>query len=286
MSEEEKVLEGQEDDNLAVDESINDQEVDGDAAAEKQEVQKVEAEEEEIVVTIGDEEPEQQDVDKAPEWVRELRKNQRDLQKRNRELEERLKKQSEPEKTVLGAKPTLEGLDFDTDKFEEALTSWYENKRKYEAEQEDQRILEEEQKIAWQGRLDSYVGQRDELGVKDFEDAETDVQNVLSKTQQGIILQGAENSARVIYALGKHPAKAKELASIIDPVRFSFAIAKLEEKLKVTTKKPATAPEKKITGSSAVSGGDSTLEKLRAEAEKTGDFTKVTAYKRKIRNSK
>ena len=50
------------------------------------------------------------------------------------------------------------------------------------------------------------------------------------------------------------------------------------------TKKPTTQPEKKVTGATGSvsnSGGeDEQLDKLRAEAEKTGDLSKVVAYKR------
>jgi hypothetical protein len=83
--------------------------------------------------------------------------------------------------------------------------------------------------------------------------------------------------------MGKSPAKAKELAAITDPVKFTFAIAKLEAQLKVTPRKAPPAPEKQIRsiGGVPMSGAvDSTLERLRDEAAKTGDMTKVIAYKR------
>jgi hypothetical protein len=119
--------------------------------------------------------------------------------------------------------------------------------------------------------------------VRDFDDAESTVLSTLSVTQQGIIVQGADNSALVVYALGKNPAKAKELAGITDAVKFAFAIAKLETQLKVQAKsKSAPPPEGKVrSGSAPISGSvDSNLERLRAEAEKTGDMSKVAAYKR------
>ena len=79
-------------------------------------------------------------------------------------------------------------------------------------------------------------------------------------------------------------AKAKEIAAIKDPVKFAFAIAKLEAQLKVSTKKPAVQPEGRIQGNARPSGTiDSTLERLREEANKTGDYSKVMEYKRKKR---
>ena len=89
----------------------------------------------------------------------------------------------------------------------------------------------------------------------------------------------------VVYALGKNPKKAKELASITDPGKFAFAVAKMEAQLKVNPAKRPPAPERAITGSSAPISGTvgSTLERLRAEAEKTGDMTKVIRYRNQLR---
>ena len=79
----------------------------------------------------------------------------------------------------------------------------------------------------------------------------------------------------------KNPAKAKELSSITDPVKFAFAVAKLEAQLKVTPRKAPPPPERAVRGTAPVSGTvDSTLERLREEAARTGDMSKVMAYRR------
>ena len=247
--------------------------------------------EEEVVVQIGEESPpqEEEDVAKAPEWVRELRKAHRDQQRENRKLKEQLEQMSGTgTKTVeLGSKPTLEDADYDADAYERKLAAWYEQKREYE---DQQRKVEEEkrkQTEAWKSTLDTYSQKRQELKVKDYEDAEMIVQDELSNTQQGMILQGADNPALLVYALGKNPSKAKELASIQDPVKFAFAVAKLETQLKVTNRKASTKPESQIVGKAPKSGTvDSNLERLRAEAERTGDYTKVVAYKKNKRAAK
>lgn len=247
--------------------------------------------EEEVVVQIGEESPpqEEEDVAKAPEWVRELRKAHRDQQRENRKLKEQLEQMSGTgTKTVeLGSKPTLEDADYDAEAYERKLAAWYEQKREYE---DQQRKVEEEkrkQTEAWKSTLDTYAQKRQELKVKDYEDAEMIVQDELSNTQQGMILQGADNPALLVYALGKNPSKAKELASIQDPVKFAFAVAKLETQLKVTNRKASTKPESQIVGKAPKSGTvDSNLERLRAEAERTGDYTKVVAYKKNKRAAK
>lgn len=246
-------------------------------------------ESDEVVVTIGEETPPTDDEQhaQAPEWVRELRKKNREDQKRIRELEERLSAATgaETKPVQLGAKPTLEACDYDAEKYEAELEQWYQRKRKVDeaaAQAEAERKAQDE---AWQAKLSSYNKAKTELKVKDFDDAEGTVQEALSTTQQGIILQGAENPALVIYALGKNPKKAQELAAIKDPVKYAFAVAKLETQLKVTNRK-APPPERTVQGTGSKSGAvDSTLERLRAEAEKTGDYTKVTAYKRQKRQA-
>jgi inosine/xanthosine triphosphate pyrophosphatase family protein len=110
----------------------------------------------------------------------------------------------------------------------------------------------------------------------------------LNQTQQGIIVQGADDPALLVYALGKNPKKLQELSSISDPVDFAFKLAKLEAQLKVTNKK-APSPETRVKGAkTGVSSGssDKVLERLRNEADKTGDYTKVLSYKKKLQNTK
>jgi hypothetical protein len=239
-------------------------------------------EEEEVVVSIGEEAPPPEEHTQAPEWVRELRKTNRELQRQNRELQGKLQAApSETKPVVIGNKPKLEDHDYDADKYEEALTSWFDRKRQADDVNARQEAEVVNQQKAWQSRLDGYGKAKAELRVKDFEDAEEAFQQVSSITQQGVVLQGADNPALVIYALGKNPKKAKELCDIKDPVKFAFAVAKLEKELKVTNRKQAPAPERVVTGTGRSSGAvDSTLERLREEAARTGNMTKVIAYKR------
>jgi hypothetical protein len=237
--------------------------------------------EDEVVVSIGEEPPPPEEQTRAPDWVRELRKSHRDLQRRNRELEEKAKAVAVEQKPQVGKKPTLEDLDYDAERYEAALSSWYDQKRRADEVEGKAREAAAAQDRAWQAKLDSYGKAKAELKVRDFEDAEHFAQETFSVTQQGVMLQGAENPALVIYALGKNPTKAKELSSISDPVKFAFAVAKLEAQLKVTPRKAPPPPERAVRGTAPVSGTvDSALERLREEAARTGDMSKVMAYRR------
>lgn len=241
-----------------------------------------EGEPDEVIVSIGEEAPPPEEQTHAPEWVRELRKTNRELQRQNRELQGKLQStaQTETKPVVLGKKPSLEEHDYDADKFEVALADWFERKRQADESNAKQEAEVMNQQKAWQAKLDGYGKAKAELRVKDFEDAEAVAQELFNITQQGVVLQGADNPALVIYALGKNPKKAKELSDIKDPVKFAFAVAKLEKELKVTNRRAAPPPERIVSGTGRVSGAvDSTLERLREEAARTGNMTKVVQYK-------
>lgn len=243
--------------------------------------------ESDLIVTLGEESPpsEQHEESRAPEWVRELRKTNRELQRQNRELQDKLKA-TEPaaRATEVGQKPTLEGCDFDGERFESELTAWHERKRQADSERQEREQAEQKAQADWKAKLDAYGTAKAALKVRDFDDAEDAIKATLNVTQQGVILQGAERPELLVYALGKNPAKAKELAAITDPVKFAFAVAKLESQLKVQPRKAPPLPERPVRGSAPSSGAvDSQLERLRADAERTGDYTKVAEYRRQQR---
>ncbi len=155
----------------------------------------------------------------------------------------------------------------------------HERKQKVEAFEAEKKQAVENQQESWAKRQVRYTERKAEHSFKDFNEAEELVTNTFDATQQGIIVQGAEDSALVVYALGRNPKKLEELAKISDPVEFAVAIGRLESQLKVTSRK-APPPEKKVAGKSGASGGgDDTLERLREEAVKTGNYTKIRQYK-------
>ena len=256
------------------------------AAQAEPEQQNEEAGEEVVVTIAGESPPPEEEEQKAPEWVRNLRKSYRELQREKRELEEKLKivqPATEQSPVVLGKKPTLEQCDYDSDRFENELAAWFERKRQADEAEAQQRTRQQAEQESWQKKLEGYNQSKSGLKVSDFTDAEETVLENLSVTQQGIILQGAQNPAVMVYALGKNPKKAKELAQITDPVAFAFAVAKLETQLTVT-KKQAPPPEKRIIGNGSLGTSSVQLDRLRDEAARTGDFTKVIAFKKQLKN--
>jgi hypothetical protein len=248
------------------------------------------ADEGQVVVLVDDKplnQEESQAETTAPEWVRDLRKQHREAQRKIREQDaeiQRLKVPvTQPQTMTIKTKPRLEDFDFDTDKYETAVIEWHDHKRQIDALNEQAKQAEEAQKRNWAQRLETYKSSRSSLKLEDYDQAEDTVQQNLNVVQQGIIIQGAENPALVVYALGKDPEKAKEFAKIVDPVKFAIAVGKLETKLKISSRKPPPPPST-VRGNASVSGAvDSHLDRLRQEAERTGDYTKVHQYRQQKR---
>lgn len=250
-----------------------------------------------VVITLGDEPaPEDDDSidlpEEAPGWAKKLRETAEERRKRLRELEREnreLKARAAPvkEELELGKEPDLEDFDYDTDAFKTAWREWDAKAKEVEAKKEAKRREIEDQEKAWQAKVQGYQEAKAKLRVADFEDAEEVVQSVFDQTQQGIIVHGAKDAAVLAYAIGKNPEKAKELAAIKDPIAFAFAVSKLEEQVKVSTRKPTAKPESVITstarGSSSV---DNHLERLREEYARTGkseDMKKILEYRKKLK---
>lgn len=240
----------------------------------------------ELAVIIDGEEvsEDEQEEEKAPAWVKELRKANKEDKRRIRELEAELNQVRAPNNSVIevGAKPDLSDYAFDTDAYDEAMLAWAERKRAVEAKQAQAREEEQAELVKWQNKLNKYGEAKARLRAKDYDDVEATAQDIFSLAQQAIIVKGASDPALLIYGLAKKPERAKKLAAITDPIEFAFALSKLEEKISVK-KKGVPPPEKQIKGSQPKSG-DHVLEKLRAEAEKTGDYRKILEYKKKIKS--
>lgn len=216
---------------------------------------------------------------------REMRKNLngtlKDKRRLERELEE-LRAKLPQEKPQLGAKPTLDQFDYDEAKFSEAYDKWMEQKvaqdradqEKLNAQRREQEELENFKK--------SYKARADALGVDDFQEAEAEVGGILNQVQSGLLMRGADDPAGLVYALSKSPERLIELSKISDPVKFTVAIAKLE--LNLTTRKQSRpAPEPRVSSERSTStgvAGSSQLDRLRDEAARTGDYSKVVAYKK------
>lgn len=246
--------------------------------------------EEEDIISFGDEEtpPQEEDNEKTP-LIKELRQTLKEASREKKALKKKLEeieKNTQVEKEVtLGNKPTLEASDYDEELYQARLDDWYETKSKVESKNRQQELKQLEEQKEWQNTVSNYEEKKVQLKVSNYEDSEDNVKDTLSDIQQGLILASSINPAVVVYALGKNQAKLDELSKINDHIKFAVAIARLETQLKHTKKKSQPPkPESKVKGGGSSGTVDSTLDRLREEATKSGDFSKVHAYKKKQRD--
>lgn len=238
---------------------------------------------EETVVTFGDDEaPEQQD---APDWVKNVRKENRELNRQLKDLKKQAAAGKADEDTALGAEPTLEGSDYDADKYRDALRVWDQAKAKQDAKAREAKEAQEKQGQAYNARLSEYQEGKGAFDADQFDEAEDAVKGALSENQQTILIHAfGGKAAPLISGLGQNDKRLKELAGITDPIAFAVAATRLETAMTVSQRKPRTVPESRPAGNSAGGvSGDKTLEKLREEAHRTNDMSKVLEYKRKLK---
>jgi hypothetical protein len=188
--------------------------------------------EEELIVTIGEETPPQEEIDekRAPEWVRNLRTKAREQERELRELRKLRDGVEQQKQTQLGPKPTLEACDYDADLFERRLDAWKERKAVTDRQAAEARETEAKRQEYFNSKFEAYSTRKAEVigKIKDFADVEETVLHALDDTQRGVVLAHAKDPALLLYAIGKDEKRLQELAKLSDPVEFIFAVARME----------------------------------------------------------
>lgn len=231
----------------------------------------------EFAIEIEGEEPGEEETP----LIRQLRDQVRDTQ---RELAQ-YRKVNTP-KIEVGPEPDLwDDCEGDPEKYKKALLDWTDRKAQAEkAEQEAAKAVEVRNQ-EYQRRFTTYRAQVAQLPVQDFEVAEKAVISALPEDVQSAIVRYAKSPAKVVYALGKHPAKLNALAQMGDLGDVIVTITDLERNLKVVNKKKPPAPEAETvqSGSALPINNDKVAEKLLAEAQRTGDMTKYNRFMKQRR---
>lgn len=271
-----------------VEDDANDQEVveTGEDAPPEENTEEIESSEtvedegdEEFVLDLG-EEAQEQKADDDSALVKKLRREIKNRDKKLKEYERETTSQVPMENLK---KPELSEYEYDEDKYDEALKTYY--KAVAKQEQEKEALTKRQETLR-----NNYVERRDALKNKfdDVEEAEANVLDALSETQQQILLEGADDPGLLMYAIGKNSQRAEALAKINDPIKFAFAIAKLEGKVSVRTKgkSPKTKAEGRVSGDvSTANSSKGDLDRLLEEAQSTGNYTKVASYMKRNKKS-
>ena len=211
----------------------------------------------------------------APEWVKKVREENRELK---RQLKQR-EAQQMPQQ-VLREEPTLDDHDYDDEAFKQDYAQWLQEKQQIDAQ-----VQAERQK--YQQYHERYKADVDAIKAKapDYDEVELSVVDVLSEQKQGLLQMLVDNPAKVVYALGKNSPAQLDKLSKLDDIQFAKQIVLMEMQMSSKTKsRNQNKPKPKTHELEGAAGGaDTRLAKLEAEADRTGDRSKVAAYKKQMR---
>lgn len=234
-----------------------------------------------LVIQLDDKE---EDEEKAPGWVKDLRKRYREEQKARRQIEEELAKLKggEPVEKPL-TKPKLEDFDYDAEQYEAAVDKYIAAKAEHDRKQAQQRAQQEEAAKEWEAIQQRYAEGKAKLPKDKMDEAEAEVVAALSPARQGMLMDVADDSSLMVLALGTNPETLRKVASIRSDAKFIKELARIEMNIKAAPKKTPPPPERTISGSGRTPGATANnLDKLKAEAVKSGDYSRYFAEKRRL----
>lgn len=213
--------------------------------------------------------------------IRQMREEFRRLQKENAEL----RKSSAPQRIEVGPKPTLASCEYDEERYEAELDEWKTReaavkRQQASAEEQNRQVREQFEKDQ-----QAYREKRAKLTFADAEEVEQVALARLDEIQQATIVSVAEDAAKVLYALGRHPGKLAELSQIQNPLKLAAAVVRFERSFQIMPRRQVTEPEEVATGSASMGGRgtDKELERLEKKAAQTNDRSEVVAYKRRLK---
>lgn len=244
----------------------------------------------EIVIEGENADPENEEQGKdpfagkpAPKWAKDLRKENKELKKQLRERQKR--EASQPQAVESPGEmpdPYDPKYDYDKEKYQKDLRIWQQETAAFEKQEQEAKQRQKQEAEAWQATLERHEKQKKSLPVEDWDEVEESIGEKLSETQHALLVK-APNSALLKVLLHRKPELLEQVSKITDPVDYVYAVADLQNKVRTAPrKKPSTSPERKVDTSARISSTkDAQLEKLREQAAKTNDYSKVREYKQK-----
>ena len=211
---------------------------------------------------------------KAPEWVKKIREENRELKRQQREWQQQ---QGQSQQQALPERPVLEDYDYDDESYYQALETWMQTKAQHDAQ-----VQAETAK--YQKYDDNYAKSAEAMTAKipNYKEIEQSIVDVLPPHRQAMIKIACSDAARMVVAFSKSPQKLNELAEMND-VEFAYNLGKMETNMANTKRNPNKPRPTSHKLEGGAGGGDRQLEKLEAEADKTGDRSAVLAYRKKMK---
>lgn len=239
--------------------SAEEVETDGEQAEEQTDEYSLRVGDEEIPLT--EEDDDHVDGQPAPQWVKDLRKNNREKDKELRELRRQLEQvQSRPTEQqpqqqvdVIPPKPTLESCEYDEEAYETALTDWHEKKSRAEQSKQQQERQQQEYQQRFQQRVEAHKQRAAKLPVKDYQEMEEIVRAEVPDLHKEILIHCADEGSELIaYGLGKSQQLRQRVAAETDPIRAAFLLGQISKQVSLAPKpKKAIKPEPEVRGGGA-----------------------------------
>lgn len=239
--------------------SVEEVETDGEQTEEQTDEYSLRVGDEEISLT--EEDDDHVDGQPAPQWVKDLRKNNREKDKELRELRRQLEQvQSRPTEQqpqqqvdVIPPKPTLESCEYDEEAYEAALTDWHEKKGRAEQSKQQQQRQQQEYQQRFQQRVEAHKQRAAKLPVKDYQEMEEIVRAEVPDLHKEILIHCADEGSELIaYGLGKSQQLRQRVAAETDPIRAAFLLGQISKQVSLAPKpKKAIKPEPEVRGGGA-----------------------------------
>jgi hypothetical protein len=199
-----------------------------------------------------------------------------------RERDKRLAELSKDRpKVEAGPRPKLADFDYDEEAHEAAVDEWIARRAEQNAAETESAKSARIAREQWEREVQGHNTKVATLQFADAQEVVATATAALTDWQQAVVVKVADNSAQLLFGLGKHPAKLAELSAITDPLKMAAAVARLEGGLKVMPRRKVAEPEEVLSGSASITHGtDKQLEKLEKEADRTGDRSKLREYRK------
>lgn len=248
---------------------------------------------EDDIVIEGEDEEEPGDplIKKIRSAASDALKRASDAEKRAAALEARLAGDAEP--TEPGPFPEYDdpAYEYDVDRLKAAQILWHKKDAAYRASKEHADREQREQQRKVQDLEISYRTSAMKLAPVNaavFEEADRTVRTALGDDAPIAMAAFFKEPAKLVVALHKYPSRRQAIMDEPDNTKKLLLLKELEMAIKSgasRVKPPAPESETIQRGSAPLSVGnpDKKLKQLEAEADRTGDRTKIQAYKRSLK---
>ncbi|CNL09627.1 scaffolding protein [Yersinia aldovae] len=222
--------------------------------------------------------------DKDPALVKHLRSTIKEKEKELKELRRQpaVQQPSAPMQPPRMPQLSDDGIDYDEAVLQQKMQEWSTESVRFQSNQAEQQRQQQQLQQRHQQKLQQYQERSKALKVPHYQQAEKAVLDDVPEQIQVAILHYAEKPELIVLALGRNAELRKQMAEATDPVEVGRLIGTIESKAKTMPKaksNAATTPAVKGANGAALNS----LDKLRAKAQETGDYSAVIAAKRKAK---